>query len=236
MGLSSIFRILYYFNHPFRDLHDCNVMCMNEPESGTLDPANAAVNKVTSCGIIDMGLSRLISALQQDINVTTPISAPRYVVGSPAHTAPELYSCFSPSQASDIYALGVLMWQIASRQDTEALRPGGAPIPFEVPEEFQHLYKRCWGPPEQRPSAHEVWNTLQELWGEFMDFYDDDGNLVTDFKDAKMVIDSKASLPPKAVILHEEELNANTSSPSKKHRLVDGVSSTWQDWHPTLSQ
>jgi len=238
MGLSPIFRILYYFNHSFRDLHDCNIMCLNEPESGTLDPTNAAVDKVTSCGIVDMGQSLLIGALQQDINVTTPISAPRYVVGSPAHTAPELYSCFCFSQASDIYALGVMMWQIASRQDTEALRPGEAPIPFEVPEQFQQLYKRCWGPPEQRPSAREVWTTLQDIWGEFIDFYDVDGN-PTGSKGAKMVIDSKASLPLKDVILHEEELNANTSSSSKKHRLADGVSPSWhewREWHANLSQ
>ncbi len=120
------------------------------------------------------------------------------------------------------------MWQIASRQDAEALRPGEAPIPFEVPEQFQQLYKRCWGPPEQRPSAHEVWTTLQELWGELMDFYDDDGN-PTDSKGAKMVIDSKASLPLKDIVLHEED--ANTSSSSKKHRLLDGVSLSWHEWH-----
>jgi serine/threonine protein kinase len=209
---------------------------MNEPESGTLDTANAAVNKVTACGIIDMGQSLLISALQQDINMGTPVSAPRYVVGSPAHTAPELYSSLPSGQASDIYALGTLMWQIASRQNTEPLHHGEDPIPFEVPEEFQQLYKRCWGPPGQRPSARDVWTTLQDVWGEFMYFYDEDGNPTDAAKDAKMVMDSKASLPLKDVILHEEELGANRSSSSKKHRLADGVSWSWQEWHANLSQ
>lgn len=104
----------------------------------------------------------------------------RGALGASLLTAPELLRGGRPSTASDIYALGMLLWECIARKDPfegetaqavleavmdERLVPPKRPeIPPKCPRALRDLIRACWAPRAQdRPTALHVWEQLEEL-------------------------------------------------------------------------
>jgi serine/threonine protein kinase/tetratricopeptide (TPR) repeat protein len=87
--------------------------------------------------IMDFGLARLHES-------ETTIALRGVVAGTPGYIAPELYLGHRPSQATDIYALGVLLHQVltgvlpTSRADSIAAEPSSALAVADVPRAITH--------------------------------------------------------------------------------------------------
>jgi len=124
--------------------------------------------------VTDFGLARDSSEFGNE-NTHTAMTGGG-LMGSPAYMAPELFHGARANTASDIYALGIVMYQLATGQrpfsaDTpfaEALqKQQGAPPPSThspgLPKVWEQCIQRCLHPdPAQRPaSARGVWESLQ---------------------------------------------------------------------------
>jgi len=88
-----------------------------------------------------------------------------------AYRAPELQDPKKPAPhtpKADIYSLGVVLWELASRDDPQSLTAqpsSGKPdvIPKGTPPHLAELIKGCWYTcPEKRPNIREVVQTLED--------------------------------------------------------------------------
>src|SRR5579883_3233393 len=111
----------------------------------------------------DLGLAVSVSeaANIKDINGVMP------------YMAPELFSGCSYSQTIDVYAFGIIMWEISSGENPfhdidhdkhlalrilKGLRPK---ITDDTPSCYQNLMQQCWhADPTQRPTAKEIYDTI----------------------------------------------------------------------------
>lgn len=96
--------------------------------------------------------------------------------GTLAWTAPEILisDTAKPTMASDIYSLGMVFWELASRDDPfkkygkmtgmKIMQGARETFPPGTPKEFQDVAEECWGPPDKRPSSLGVVNRLKFLW------------------------------------------------------------------------
>ena len=136
-------------------------------EKRDLHPGNVLCNYVTAGYCIgDLGLSVLESE-SGDI---------KEIAGVMPYVAPELFNGSTHSEASDIYAFGILMWEISSRKKHfyqinhdkllalhifYGLRPT---ITEDTPQFYRDLMQKCWhSDPMQRPKAEEIKN-LTCMW------------------------------------------------------------------------
>ena len=110
-----------------------------------------------------------LSILQQEA------SKIKDTVGVMPYLAPELFAGGTYSQASDIYAFGMIMWEISAEEkpfleiDHDAqlalriykgLRP---PITDDTPQFYRELMEKCWhSDPTQRPTAKK-YTSLQRV-------------------------------------------------------------------------
>ncbi|RHZ57504.1 hypothetical protein Glove_386g55 [Diversispora epigaea] len=138
-----------------RDLHSGNILVRNVPI------------------ISDLGFS-------QPANIDSNLSRESQIYGVIPYMAPELFKNQPYSYASDIYSLGMIMWQLTSGHrpfhDQEHgpkliidILDGKRPeITEDTPERWASLMKRCWHPdPSQRPTIQEI----GVLSREFRDYY-----------------------------------------------------------------
>jgi serine/threonine protein kinase/tetratricopeptide (TPR) repeat protein len=121
-----------------RDLKTANVMLVRELRGGL-----RAV-------LTDFGLARAVLPDQA-------LTAPGTVVGTPAYMAPELFGGAEASRASDIYALGVVIYEMVS---------GGPPVrtpPPPVNPRLDPVIERCLrlDPRERFDTAAEVIEALE---------------------------------------------------------------------------
>jgi len=98
-------------------------------------------------------------------------------MGVMPYVAPELFNGGTYSKATDVYAFGMLMWEISSQERPfhdivhdqqlalcifHGLRPT---ITNDMPEFYQDLMQKCWNAdPAQRPTAQEI-SELTTTWG-----------------------------------------------------------------------
>lgn len=117
--------------------------------------------------VSDFGLSRIIGKQAIMKNGT---------YGVIPYMAPELFKGKNYSKATDIYALGMIMWELATgivpfnatgtvsfNECDDAILPliiceGSRPqIPKGIPNCWIELMKKCWhADPSQRPGAHDI--------------------------------------------------------------------------------
>src|SRR5581483_9687827 len=132
-----------------RDLHSGNVLY-----SQTLD--YWYISDLGFCGPADKPLKKLYGNL--------PYIAPEVIIGRP-HTF-----------ASDIYSIGMLMWEILFGQPpfsncvhdfdlamkiVNGMRPNVVP---ETPLEYSQLMKQCWDAgPLKRPDIHTLYTKIKEI-------------------------------------------------------------------------
>ncbi len=117
--------------------------------------------------LTDFGLSEI----KQETATTTKVGTEQSI-GTLLWMAPELLKGSNCSQKSDIYAYGMLLWELASRKRPFKGKPsaviptlikdGNTPeIPTSTPPVFARLIKRCWDlNPKERPSVQDI---LKEL-------------------------------------------------------------------------
>ncbi|KAF9205093.1 hypothetical protein BGZ49_004452 [Haplosporangium sp. Z 27] len=71
--------------------------------------------------------------------------------------APELEDPTKYSHKSDIYALGVVMWQMATNEDKPSGNRQGLSVPDHTPLEYARVMQACWSQnPLDRPDASDV--------------------------------------------------------------------------------
>ncbi|GBB91008.1 hypothetical protein RclHR1_01810011 [Rhizophagus clarus] len=124
--------------------------------------------------IIDLGIAK---------STETETHIHSNVLGVVAYIDPKRLEnyLYKYNEKSDIYSLGVLMWELSSGKspfidnDSEHhlkihLIDGLREEPVDgTPEEYLKLYKECWdGNPDKRPTIKEVFNRLIKL-GKMMD-------------------------------------------------------------------
>ena len=136
-------------------------------------PANVFVTSSGVCKLGDFGCS-----VSQDVNT---LSLDHSLVGTPGYQAPEFLRGCSPTPACDVYSLGILLWQLDSREipypghhpHTVMFRVVAAGARPKLPSStngaislpaFTSLYTHCWAAnPETRPSIKSVVERLVSL-------------------------------------------------------------------------
>jgi serine/threonine-protein kinase len=117
--------------------------------------------------ILDFGISAAAGEPDDDDTGAT--------FGTPAYVAPERLDGMPAEPATDVYGLGVLLFEMVTGQppypvDTweqleEARLAGPSTLPEDLPEAFRNLVARCLDDdPEKRPPAGEVRFDLTAQW------------------------------------------------------------------------
>ncbi|MCX4470236.1 protein kinase [Micromonospora sp. NBC_01655] len=132
-----------------------------------ITPANVMMTPV-GAKVLDFGIATHIGAPDEDEDGGT--------FGTPAYVAPERLDGAPTQPATDIYSLGVLLYEMLTGRvpypaDTweqlgVALESGGAPPPLEapgLPSEVARTCLRCLSrEPRDRPTAHQVALVLRD--------------------------------------------------------------------------
>lgn len=115
--------------------------------------------------IADFGLSKEESSITSEF----------ILIGIAAYIDPQYYKQegYKGTKPSDIFSLGVILWEISSRSVpfselpelivTANLMAGDREKPVEgTPEKYFELYTKCWDDdPSNRPTIAEVVSTLE---------------------------------------------------------------------------
>src|SRR5208283_2189017 len=108
-----------------------------------LKPANIMLTK-SGVKVLDFGLAKTA----QDLNVT----AARDLIGTPAYMAPEQFEGRPVDARTDVYALGLVLAEMATGKRTTSGQPGALPPPLG------RVIKRCL---EEDPD--ERWQSARDL-------------------------------------------------------------------------
>jgi len=100
-------------------------------------------------------------------------------VGTVTWKAPELLKMAKHTEASDVYALGIVLWELATgcepyEESDEStisafvIRGDRLDIPKNIPKSFADLISRAWAhEPSQRPSCSQLLVSMKEGCAEF---------------------------------------------------------------------
>ncbi|XP_043287294.1 serine/threonine-protein kinase mos [Venturia canescens] len=131
-------------------------------------PKNVLIGKDGQAKLADFGSSVIIS----EPKISTSLH------GTPGYVAPEVIRGQSPSQASDIYSLGVLAWQLLFRKipfaglhaHTVLYLTGKGVRPSDIYKDdgfcgkYKSLYRKLWSEKaEDRPSLNVILERLEYL-------------------------------------------------------------------------
>ncbi|RHZ74574.1 hypothetical protein Glove_220g30 [Diversispora epigaea] len=152
---SDKIKYLHYIIIGIEDIHEKNIVHRD------LHSGNILVNNHHTI-ITDLGFC-------QPAAIDSNLSRKSQIYGIIPYMAPELFKSQSYSYASDIYSLGMIMWELTSGHrpfhDQEHgpklildILDGKRPeITEDTPELWANLMKRCWHPdPSQRPKIEEI--------------------------------------------------------------------------------
>lgn len=96
-------------------------------------------------------------------------------MGTPCWMAPELFDEGACDKTTDIYAIGIIFWEIATRRKPyegkslaqlimDLMNEKREKIPTETPQKFAALIKRCWAQrAEARPMIEDVVQNMQDI-------------------------------------------------------------------------
>ncbi|WIA15144.1 hypothetical protein OEZ85_001831 [Tetradesmus obliquus] len=153
------------------DLKAANVMLTNGGDNANGTWGAAAGGRRMTAKVADFGL-----ALPLDPSDTHATLSAR---GTPTHMSPELFMSGHVSKAGDVYAYGILLYEVMTGQRAyagvpipllphEVARQGLRPAwPANLPpgcRDLQRLAEACWAQqPQDRPTFAEIMHAL-ELW------------------------------------------------------------------------
>ncbi|KAJ7720643.1 kinase-like protein [Mycena metata] len=137
-----------------------------------LKAVNILVNSKPQAVLADFGLSSLL----QDIRTRSRTAGGNIQnVGTPYWTAPEIYNGKRMTEKSDIYSMGLTIWELFSGEPPYQVdllvnfvlilngRPE-RPSNLEEDDEIWKIIQKCWdSSPELRPSAKEVQANIGRL-------------------------------------------------------------------------
>lgn len=147
-------------------IHQVNIV------HGDLRPPNIILDPHQGARLIDFGLAKLLGDHEETLINVNP-----HYSGACRWLAPEILTGNKSSQASDIYAFGLLVWQIvtietypypdqANNQSVIAsiLKGELNYIPPTTPLKLEEIITECWGfTPNQRPSTQSLIKKFNEL-------------------------------------------------------------------------
>jgi len=115
--------------------------------------------------ICDFGLSRYVKSPETILTID---------IGTPHWMAPELFESRDYTNKVDVYAFGMLLWEIlvgaypfkgrtAVQIAYSVCKKGERPkIPKRTPEGLENLIQQCWAQkPEDRPTFHQIYKFFQ---------------------------------------------------------------------------
>jgi serine/threonine protein kinase len=175
-----------------------------------LKPDNVLLDSDGQTRLTDFGIARIL---------TLPsMTTPNAVVGTPHYMAPEAFHGTTPSAATDVYALGVLLYELVCgrppyRSDNipELMRlhaEGDPERPDGVPDQLWRVVKRCLSAkPQLRPTA---------------------GDLVTDLTALAANLASIPALPPPGEASAPPDRGVPSVPAPRRHRLrTDAPAGRW---------
>jgi serine/threonine protein kinase len=160
--------ILQDIIHGLKNIHNANII-HKDYHSGNIfikkdDQCRSEIKAITG----DLGLS----AIEQSDNNDND-----EIYGIIPFVAPEVLQGQKYTKASDIYSIGMIMWELMigrrpfwnQSHDTEliieicdGLRP---PISTNAPKDYTKLMKECWhSDPNKRPTAAEMYDEIEIIW------------------------------------------------------------------------
>ena len=137
-----------------------------------LKPANVLVTKDDVCKLADFGCSEYIERNPAVKRVKSLLT------GTYAYRAPELLKGGHPTEKSDIYSLGISLWQMWNRSFPysgvqqhavifQVVSKNRRPVfdeNMQIHSEYKDLCVRCWSAkPEMRPSVDDVMVILKSI-------------------------------------------------------------------------
>ncbi|KAF8143673.1 kinase-like domain-containing protein, partial [Mycena galopus ATCC 62051] len=144
-----------------------------------LKAVNILVNSTRRAVLADFGLSSVL----QDIRTRSlTIGGSTKHDGTPYWTAPEVYDGKRMTEKSDIYSMGLTIWELFSGELPYQDLPGVSslvdfvlvrnrrperPSNLEDDDEIWKIIQKCWDrSPDLRPSAKEVQGDIGRLYGD----------------------------------------------------------------------
>lgn len=149
-------------------LHENRILHGDLKAANVLLAASSQDRRKYISKVSDFGLSRVLQNNKNHIKTQT--------FGTVTHVPPELLSKGVLTIKADVYAVGVLMWEIFTAEkvfkqlsDSEVIlavvtKKARPVFPSDVPSRYKFLAERCWAEMvELRPSLEVVMNELENL-------------------------------------------------------------------------
>ncbi|KAL4423975.1 hypothetical protein ABPG75_001276 [Micractinium tetrahymenae] len=154
-------------------LHSSNILHGDLKSQNVLLRSARADRRGFVCKLCDFGLSRLLSDHQTSLQTAH--------FGTVSHAAPELLQHGRLTRSSDVYAFGVVMWEMVSGERPFREMPPlqimflttqqgyRLPVPEGCPPQLAALMQRCWDTdPQARPAAAAVVEELIQIGGSLL--------------------------------------------------------------------
>ena len=145
---------------------------------GDMKAGNVLLTKDLSVRICDFGMSEAKNR-SKTMTVAASSSGKGGTSLTVAWSAPELFKDRPKSFATDVYALGLTLWEIYERRVPFGNMPEAAVVnqvlsghrpemgSTEMPDEIRKLIQLCWSEdPRERPAADKMAFILTRLWNE----------------------------------------------------------------------
>jgi surface protein len=194
---------------------------------GDMKAGNVLLTRDRSARLCDFGLSE---AKNRSKTMTSAANAGATESNAltVAWSAPELFTAEPKSFATDVYALGLTLWEIYERATPFASMPeaavvnqvlsGRRPKLAKTPESTRPLVEACWSEdPKERPGADRVALMLTNLWTNHPDHEPTKSGDETDASEAPPSAgEKKKETPPTKTVGDEKKKKSDEKKAAKK--------------------
>jgi len=172
MGVEEVLRLGRQMADSLAHAHDNGVVHRD------FKSANVIVTPEGRAKVLDFGLAKPLAETESEATTLTaaPLTAQGAVVGTLAYMAPEQLQGRRADARSDVWALGVVLYEMASgarpfagktgyELSSAILNHAPQPLPADVPPPLAAVIERCLAkdPAQRYPRAGEVCSALETL-------------------------------------------------------------------------